>query len=149
MSESKQEARLPEKTFSLRFIVPGDPVPKARARVGRKGWSYTPARTVAYEELVAWSARKAMLEAGHEPLNSEARFAVTMDFYLGTERRCDLDNLIKALLDGLTPRKPRGRQRAPGLFWKDDSQVDIIAAQKASAATMRCEPHAVVVVRML
>jgi len=136
-------------TFSLRFVVPGDPVPKARVRVGRKGWSYTPAKTVAYEELVAWSAKKAMLDAKLEALDSESRFAVTMDFYLGTERRIDLDNCIKSLLDGLTPRKPRGRQRAPGLFWKDDSQVDIIAAQKASAATMKCEPHAVVVVRML
>jgi Holliday junction resolvase RusA-like endonuclease len=135
--------------FAIRFVVPGDPVPKARARIGRFGRTYTPEKTVAYEELVAWSAKKAMLDACAEPLNSESRFAVTMDFYLGTERRIDLDNLQKAILDGLTPRKPKGRGRPPGLFWRDDSQVDIIAAQKGLASAFKCEPCAVIVVRLL
>ena len=135
-------------TFSLKFTIPGDPIPKARARVGRRGWSYTPAKTVEYEQAVGWAARKALTESGKAALDSDVRFAVTVDFYLGTERQIDLDNLIKSLLDGLTPRKPRGRQRPPGLFWKDDSQVDVIAAQKALAATMSIEPCAVVVVRM-
>lgn len=135
--------------FALRFVVPGDPVPKARARIGRHGHTYTPEKTVRYEEIVAWSARAAFLEKDYASLNSPARFAVTMDFYLGTERRIDLDNLVKAVMDGLTPRKPRGRQRPPGLFWKDDSQVDIIVAQKALASVMKCDPCAVVVVRTL
>lgn len=139
--------------FSLRFTVPGDPVPKARHRTGRFGGTYTPQKTVDYETTVGWSARQAMLYNRIEPLNSDRRFALYVDFFIAPQKgdpkrmtRCDLDNLTKSILDGLTPHKPRGRAKPPGLFWKDDEQVDIIAAQKEPCVD---NPRAEVVVKML
>jgi Holliday junction resolvase RusA-like endonuclease len=90
------------------FEVLGDPVPKARPRTVRKGgrtWSYTPKRVTAWEKLVKEEAGKHFDEPFDCPV------ALTLGFYLSRPKSRrkdnfvtttpDLDNLEKALLDGL------------------------------------------------
>lgn len=73
--------------------IPGTPVPKGRPRSGR-GNTFTPRRTVEYEQLVAWHARAQRIRLGAGPVELHA------DFY--TRRGGgDLDNLLKSVLDGL------------------------------------------------
>ena len=50
----------------ITFTVPGDPVGKARPRItlaGGRAHAYTPAKTAAYEQLVAVYAAAAMKKA--------------------------------------------------------------------------------------
>jgi len=106
-------------TASFSFSISGNPLPKARPRVMRisgRTWAYTPARTKAWEQMIAWTARQAMQEAGIDaPLAGRLR----LSFRFGREgrRRCDLDNLIKAGKDALN-----------GVLWNDDEQIDRLTA---------------------
>jgi len=45
--------------MELSFCIPGDPIPKQRSRIGRRGHAYTPARTRSFEDRVGWAARAA------------------------------------------------------------------------------------------
>lgn len=87
------------------FFVDGRPRPKARPRRGKAGW-YTPRRTRDYEQLIGWRYRE---EGG--PLFS-GPVALCMEFSMPDRRRVDLDNLAKAILDGLN-----------GIAYEDDAQV--------------------------
>lgn len=94
-----------------RFCIKGPPVPKARPRVTERR-TYTPKGTIAYERSVHVMARVhkiPRLRACH----------VAMTFFLPTKRRVDIDNLIKAVLDGLN-----------GAAYEDDSAVFSVAAAK-------------------
>jgi Holliday junction resolvase RusA-like endonuclease len=86
---------------AVHFVVEGDPVPKGRPitrfRDGQPVRTITPRRTRQYEQRVAWAARQAM--AGREPLAGP--IAVSMHFYRKTARRCDFDNLAKAVTDAI------------------------------------------------
>lgn len=93
-----------------RFEVPGNPIPKARARSGR-GHHYTPARTRAYETRVRLSAR-------HLPC-LEGPVKVRCVFYREDAVPCDLDNLVKSVLDGIN------RQ-----VFRDDRQIVWLEAVK-------------------
>ena len=90
------------------FEVEGDPVPKARPRTVRKGgrtWSYTPKKVTVWEKQIREEAEKHF----EEPF--ECPVALTLGFYLSRPKSRrkenyvvttpDLDNLEKALLDGL------------------------------------------------
>ena len=96
------------------FTVTGAPVPKGRPRVYR-GRAVTPARTVAYEKLVGYSALQA--RPWNEPTDKPIR--MIMHFYVADNRRRDIDNLQKAVLDG-----------ASGILFVDDSQIVSIEATK-------------------
>lgn len=98
----------------IRFTVPGDPVPKARARVvqGDDGRfrGVTPARTRAYEESVGWALREAY--AGN-PLSGPLRVTVAVfERKRAPQHHGDLDNYLKAVLDALN-----------GIAWDDDRQI--------------------------
>lgn len=88
------------------FVILGTPIPKARPRVYR-GRAVTPPRTLHYEALVKLAAKAARVRP------TDARVAISLAFFQPTLRRCDLDNLAKAVLDGLN-----------GVAYLDDSQVD-------------------------
>lgn len=113
-------------TFSL-FI---DPVPKARPRLARSGHCYTPAKTATFERQVA------RLSDEWVPVTKlEGPLSLRVGFYLkkpkSTKRtyphcRPDLDNYIKAIMDGLSA------------FWVDDAQVIRIYAEKVYTET---RPH--------
>lgn len=73
--------------------IPGRPVPKKRPRLGRRG-TYTPKETRAYEELVAWHARRARVRFS-EPVH------VSIRLWSEKPLRGDIDNYAKSILDGL------------------------------------------------
>lgn len=119
----------------MRFTVPGVPVAKARPRVYQTPAgprASTPARTISYERAVAWAAAEA-----HVPL-LEGPVALLVlavfprpkrlmrrrdpDGLLPAPTRPDLDNVVKAVLDGLV-----------GIALRDDGQVTDIAATKRYA----------------
>jgi len=81
---------------SVRFVVTGAPVPKARPRMNRKtGNVYTPKTTLDFEGQVAIAAGQAGLVLVPKQL-----YVVTCWFCI-TSKRPDLDNLLKSVLDGL------------------------------------------------
>jgi Holliday junction resolvase RusA-like endonuclease len=81
--------------MTVTFTVDGNPIPKARPRVTR-GHTYTPQRTKTWEAAVGW----AYLNSGANG-DFDGDVAVRMRFYRQTRHRVDLDNLVKAVLDGL------------------------------------------------
>lgn len=85
---------------SVSFFVQGEPRPKQSFRVSGRG-GYTPARVKAWQTDVACDATIAMREIERFNLPFENDLAVTLMFTLGDNRRVDLDNLSKAVLDGL------------------------------------------------
>lgn len=121
----------------ITFTVPGDPVGKGRPRattIGGHARMYTPAKTAAYEELVAVYASAAMKKAPllEHPVRlhlgiyckvpgtwSKKRRA---DALAGIERpakKPDIDNIVKALADGMN-----------GIVYVDDSQIVELACSK-------------------
>lgn len=132
----------------IRIIVPGQPVAKARPRmavVNGHARAYTPAKTVAYEGLVA--------KAGHDVMGDatllDGPLAVTVLAYFErpqswTRKKAeatiyhtvkpDGDNILKAASDALN-----------GIVWHDDKQI-------ASAQVMKLyadKPQLVIEVRPL
>jgi Holliday junction resolvase RusA-like endonuclease len=125
---------------SLTFIVEGAPVPKGRPRSfvtdgGRIG-HYTPSKTHLYEEMVRLSGLSAMNRGGWRKLlgavdltvvfvmpipkswNAKRQEAARAGQIVPTGKP-DLDNLIKAVKDGLN-----------GVVWHDDAQVVGLSATK-------------------
>jgi Holliday junction resolvase RusA-like endonuclease len=115
---------------NLAFTVPGIPQGKGRARVGKIGGQarmFTPAKTVAYEGLVAHAATQAM--AGHALLEgacmveiditcpvpaswSKRKQAAALAGTIYPTTKPDKDNVIKAIYDGMN-----------GVVWRDDVQA--------------------------
>lgn len=110
----------------VRFTVPGQPVAKGRPRISTRGGfarAYTPAKTVAYEGLVALAGQTAM--CGAPPYAGAVSLEITAVFPIpeswSKRRKADAhwhtskpdqDNIAKAVGDGLN-----------GVVWKDDSQI--------------------------
>lgn len=107
------------------FCVPGEPQGKARPRFTRGGRTYTPRKTVAYEDAI----REAFLNSGGQitelpvkvqisafykiPISASKSRAAKMD---GGEilptKKPDTDNIAKVVCDALN-----------GVAYKDDAQV--------------------------
>lgn len=90
----------------------GEPVPKARARVTRRG-TFTPKRTVKSECDLAWVLQAHIVR---RPLAGP--LALVALFYRSDQRICDADNLLKLVKDA--------GNRAQ--IWHDDSQIVACAA---------------------
>jgi Holliday junction resolvase RusA-like endonuclease len=97
----------------ISFIVPHDPVPKARPRFS-KGRTHTDPKTQRAEQLVVMAARRAKVRPISGPV------VVWLDYHRKTHIRCDLDNLAKLTLDALNK-----------IAWLDDSQVVALHVTKA------------------
>lgn len=114
------------------FTIPMRPVPKARARVTKRGFTYTPKRTADAEKVVANYARqyiKAPLE-GPVAMVLEFVYAVSASWPKKKKedalsgRLCmithpDLDNICKLIIDALN-----------GIGYNDDQQIIQIKASK-------------------
>lgn len=112
------------------FSVPGEPQGKGRARVGKIGGQarmFTPAKTVAYEGLIAMAAQQAMgtaapfvracaievfcMHAIPKSMTKKDRARV-LDGSLRPTKKPDGDNVLKAVCDGIN-----------GVVWRDDVQA--------------------------
>ena len=91
------------------FTIPGQPVPKGRPRVLRNGITYTPKRTVEAEKAVAVAAR---MVRGAIPPDAEGLYCLNATFYVQGQRKADLDNLVKLVMDGMA-----------GVIYRNDKQV--------------------------
>lgn len=105
-----------------RFVVPGAPVPKARARVTRGGHAFTPKRTADAELLVRQHAKQAGVQRRVGPVR------LTICFYEADRRRRDLDNMAKLVQDALNPSR-----KDPWGAWQDDAQIVSLIVHRAYA----------------
>jgi Holliday junction resolvase RusA-like endonuclease len=121
------------KTMTIHFTVPGPPVGKARPKVvrARNGMSmtYTPDKTVAYEELVRLRFNESLQGHPFEPLEGALRIKIFAGYPIpkstskkrraamlaGTElpaKKPDWDNIGKIICDALN-----------GVAYGDDAQI--------------------------
>lgn len=105
------------------FTVPGRPVPAVRM-TQRGKWVKTRAqRYLAYKNLVSWTAVQVILQPLEGPVGIEVEV-----YGIGKGRIGDLDNIVKAVMDGLN-----------GVAWHDDSQVVEIRARRNKSDLERVE----------
>lgn len=127
----------------LSFVVPGQPQGKGRARAGKRGTRvvlYTPAKTVAYEGLIALAASQEMSRTGgprfYGPVAidlmiqcevpaswSKKLRKAAFDGNLYPVTKPDLDNVLKAVCDGLN-----------GVAFRDDAQIVNASIRKRYSA---------------
>ena len=122
-------------TFS--FYISGEPVAKARPRFSN-GRAYTPRKTTEWENTVRRVVRKRLPE-NWKPWEGEVSIALVFNMKIPKSttkkrkeemhthtvkhsKRPDLDNLVKAILDGLN-----------GVAYVDDGQVTDIYSSKRYA----------------
>lgn len=117
----------------IHLTIPIAPVPKARARSTANGHHYTPTKTRAFEDRIALAVRQhytgPMLDC---PLRLRVDFLLQRPKSapkrnpgrLPAPKKPDLDNLIKAVKDGIN---------ASGL-WADDARVVEVIARKELTA---------------
>ena len=110
----------------IEIVIHGKPVGKARPRFGRRKnggvVTYTPRETKNYEQSVATLAQCAMF--GKAMLQGAVKVTIDVYFSHKTKKgyhvsRPDLDNIIKAILDGLN-----------GVVFDDDAAVAVLVATK-------------------
>lgn len=128
--------------MGVTFTIPGEPQGKGRPRVGKiagQARMFTPAKTVAYEGLIAHAAQQAM--AGAPPV--ECACAVQLSITVGVPaswskkkqaaallgqilptKKPDADNVVKAVFDGMN-----------GVVWRDDVQAVDVSVRKRYGST--------------
>ncbi len=114
---------------SIQFTVLGEPYGKGRPRFNRfTGTAHTPEKTESREALVGYEYRRqcgafrfpdtAMLDMrilayySVPKGDSKATRAAKLEGFIRPTKKPDMDNVIKAIYDGLN-----------GVVWKDDVQV--------------------------
>lgn len=100
----------------LAFVIPGPPIPKARARRGAGGRWYTPTATQRYERHVGACGAAALLALGAAASSwpMRAEYMIRARVFMPDARRRDVDNVVKSICDGLI-----------GVTWADDHRVGI------------------------
>lgn len=118
--------------MTISFSIDGDPVPKARPRLGRGGHVFTPKKTHLYEQKVKELAKRAMGEL--DPLDCPVKVEMTAFFAIPKSwskkkkvaadlgphsHKPDLDNVVKSVVDGMN-----------GVVFIDDALVSQVTAKK-------------------
>lgn len=116
----------------ISFIVPGEPVAQGRVRAARTKRFirfYDPGKSVDFKRKVALFAKRSGVGLSTLPACLLVQFYASRPLRLMRQKdvneaipcpcRPDLDNYIKAILDGLN-----------GVVWKDDGQVYSVNASK-------------------
>lgn len=118
---------------ALHVTIPGEPVPKARPRLGRGGFAFTPKPTKDWEAKAKLHATSAASRARWQTTETlvgprggrkivPLRYSVAIEVYRSSLGAGDLDNFIKAALDALN-----------GIAFEDDRYVlDIQAKMRLS-----------------
>lgn len=125
----------------MKIVIPIKPESKGRPRFERNGHAYTPQKTRAYEDCVRILARRAVIR----PMEGE--IYITIHFYLPIPKSWskrkkqlamdkairptvtpDIDNLAKAILDGLN-----------GIVYADDKQIVDMTLRKFYGEEPRTE----------
>ena len=129
--------------MEIKFTVPGEPVAKGRPRFTRSGHAYTTRRTAQFENLVrlAYSEKFPDLAPSDGPieLTVDAYFSIpkswpkkrkeyAADNILQKTSRPDLDNIVKAVSDGLNE-----------VAWRDDAQICELHSWKGFSENPRTE----------
>lgn len=118
----------------IEFVVPGNPIAKGRPRFVRAtGRTFTPAKTMNYEGIVAGKAAQAM--GAREPFEGPLRVTIRATFLVPQSwsqkrknaavwktSKPDADNLAK-IVDALN-----------AIVWRDDAQVCDLTVQKRYGA---------------
>lgn len=127
----------------ISLTVQGEPVAKARPRFAKNGHVYTPKKTAYFESAVRIMAMRAMKSkqpmTGGVKLTVRFYFAIPKSWTLTKKaqatagqlrhtKKPDTDNLVKAVLDGMT-----------GVIFADDAQIDSIVASKHYSTQERTE----------
>ena len=129
-------------TGSIRVVVPGQPVPKGRPRVTKKGHAYTPKRTREYENLV----KDCWMHAGSKSVGRSPVY-MTINLYMKIPKseskkkkqqmlagemphikKPDVDNVAKCIIDSLN-----------NLAYDDDSQITQLRVNKTYSDNPRAE----------
>lgn len=138
---------------SFTFTIPGNPKGKERPRASRNGHFYTPKATHDYEDLVRYNAKfeYAKVSEDARPLECPVRVDILATYKVpksyskkrkeaclsGAElptKKPDSDNIVKAILDGMNPKKKRKFTIVEGIY-KDDSQVTTCLIKKRYGTT--------------
>lgn len=126
----------------IAFTVPGQPQGKGRAKIVKIGGfsrMATPAKTVAYEGLIAHAAAIAL--AGRPMFDGPVRVVLEIDCQVPASwsqkkqrqalagdlmptTKPDVDNVVKAVFDGCN-----------AVIWRDDVQVTDLVLRKRYSAT--------------
>ena len=130
--------------MTITVTIPGEPVGKGRPRFTKSGTPYTPQKTRAYENKVAFLyklAARGQKFQRHVPVVIEIRAFYEIpqsDSKRQRERKLsgailpckkpDIDNVVKAMLDAIN-----------GIAYEDDAQVVTISASKAYSERPRME----------
>ena len=103
-------------TLLTEFFVPGQPVPSERVRRGKGNRFYMPKRSADYRKHVIDYLPDWLLKV--KPVKTPVCLVAFFD--REGKRKCDIDNLVKAIQDALL-----------GIVYTDDSQVTILVASKS------------------
>jgi crossover junction endodeoxyribonuclease RusA len=100
--DAERERRAQSPASWVEFFVPGPPAAKGRPRLdSRRGHFYTPGKTASYEHQVRVEALRATALARWPKPSQADRFSVAMHLCFADARRRDIDNVAKAILDGM------------------------------------------------
>lgn len=113
-------------TDRLAFAVPGRPQGKQRPRLGKGGVVYTPTATKRFERNVATAFLVASRGRRRHAYRGPVELHIRCTF--NDHRRRDLDNVVKAICDGLN-----------GYAYADDCQVTAIRAEYLHGECERTE----------
>ena len=120
--------------MKIKFVVPGKPVPKGRPRFSRKtGRTYTPNDTSKYEKMVRECyGDNYFFNDEYIKITVIAKFEIPQSYSKKKKQealngkvfptKCDLDNIVKSITDGLN-----------GTAFKDDRYIVGIEAKKIFA----------------
>jgi Holliday junction resolvase RusA-like endonuclease len=128
--------------MQIKFIVYGIPVAKGRPKFTKRGFAYTPKKTVNAENDFKMQALKFK-----PPVPWECAIALTARFFMPIpasmpkkfrfsaeneimphSKRPDADNLLKLISDAMN-----------GIFFKDDNQISDLQIEKRYSARPRIE----------